>query len=123
MKEKRLWILKDCTHSEHIIAICDDGDVAENILKGYFDYLTIDADEWLSGSEFIKELERINEAVNFIFRTPFREMKIGMGIFVNKFGVEVVPLTDKDESNFNENQTEWVEVGYFRSPSDPRYEF
>lgn len=99
---QKIWIIKEChfTGEDHIVAICASGKIAEKQLLDYLNYLAVDADEWLGDKDFIEEIERINEARNYILQEPLENLGVGSVRFAGQIGVGVYDLiTEEDEIN------------------------
>ena len=106
---QKVWIIREChfTGENHIVAICASGKIAEKQLLDYLNCLAVDADEWFSddqfgNEDFIKEIERLNEARNFILQEPLENLEVGSARFAGQIGVSVYDLiTEEDEINEN----------------------
>ena len=98
----KVWVIMEqhFTGERHVVAICSSGKIAEKQLMDYLNYLAVDADEWLGNEDFIKEIERINEARNFILQEPLENLGAGSARFAGQIGVRVYNLiTEEDEIN------------------------
>ena len=117
----KVWIISECHFAGHsnLINICSSGKIAEQQLMNYLNYLAEDADLYLDNRDFINELERINEARNCILSRPLDELNVGAGIFAGQIQVKVYNVVDIYNNKIDENQSEWIEEGRFKSPSDP----
>ena len=101
---QKVWVISEChfTGENHVIAICANSKIAEKQLLDYLNYLVVDADEWLGNEDFIKEIERLNEARNFILQEPLENLEVGSVRFAGQISVSVYDLiTEEDEINEN----------------------
>lgn len=103
---------------ESIVDICNTKEIAENSLLGYLDYLCYDADKYGSTEELLDMMERANHIRDFML--PLDDMTIGSS--KSALGM-TISVTDFNDRIIKEIPNEWVEKGYFKSPSDSKLSF